>query len=112
MADEAIKQSLVNELAIARSQVGISKGELREDVAVGKKLKQQLHRNPVPWFAGAAVLGLSLSKLSPMRRKVVVEPPEAKRRKSEEIGKAGIVVTLLNFIFQLARPTLVKLIRE
>ena len=90
MADEALKQSLISELAIARSQLGINKAELREDVAVGKKLKRQLHQNPVPWFAGAAVLGLLLSKLPPIRRKVIVKPPRIRKPRAEEIGKAGI----------------------
>jgi hypothetical protein len=112
MADQALKQSLINELAIARSQFGVNKAELREDLAVGKKFRRQLHRNPVPWFAGAALVGLLLSKLPPMRRKVVVNPPKIRRQRAEEMGKAGIVVALLNFALQLAKPTLIKLIVE
>jgi hypothetical protein len=112
MADQDLKQSLINELAVARSQVGINKSELREDVAVGKKLKRQLRQNPLPWFAGAAVLGLLLSKLPPMRRKVVVKPPKIRPSKQEEVGKAGIAVALLHFLLQIARATLTKLLRE
>lgn len=112
MADQALKQSLVNDLAVARSQIGVNKAELREDLAIGRKLKRQLKRNPVPWFAGAAVFGLLLSKLAPMRRKVVVKPPKLKSPKAEDMGKAGIAVALLNFGLQLAKPTLLKLLRE
>jgi hypothetical protein len=112
MADQTLKQSLINELALARSQFGVSKSELREDLAVGKKLKRQLHRNPVPWFAGAAVVGLLLSKLPPMRRKVVVKGPKLRKPAAEEVGKAGIAVALLNFALQLAKPTLLKVIQE
>jgi hypothetical protein len=112
MADETLKQSLINELALARSQFGVSKTELREDLAVGKKLKRQLHRNPVPWFAGAAVVGLLLSKLPPMRRKVVVKGPKSNKSSQKEMGKAGIAVALLNFALQLAKPTLLKIVRD
>jgi hypothetical protein len=112
MADETLKQSLINELALARSQFGVSKAELRDDFAVGKKLKRQVHRNPAPWFAGAAIVGLLLSKLPPMRRKVVVKPPKVRRPSQKEMGKAGIAVALLNFALQLAKPTLLKIIQE
>ena len=112
MADQTFKQSLVNELAIARSQLGVNKAELRNDLAVGRKFRNQLHRNPVPWFAGAAVFGLLLSKLPPMRRKVVVKPPKVRSAAPEQMGKAGIAVAILNFVLQLAKPTLLKLIRD
>lgn len=112
MADQALKESLINELAVARSQVGVNKDELREDVAVGKKLKRQLREHPLPWFAGAAVLGLLLSKLPPMRRKVVVKPPKIRRQKQEEVKKAGVAVALLHFALQIARPALTKLLRD
>jgi hypothetical protein len=112
MADRTLKQSLINELAIARSQFGVNKAELREDVALGRKLKRQLHRHPVPWFAGAAIIGLLLSKLSSMRRRVVINPPKRRRPQPEEMGKAGFAVALLNFVLQLAKPTLLILIRD
>jgi hypothetical protein len=112
MADQALKQSLINELAVARSQFGVNKAELREDLAIGRKLKRQLRQNPVPWFAGAAVLGLLLSKLPPMRRKVVVKPPKIGKTKAEDVGKAGIAVALFNFALQMAKPTLMRMLRE
>ena len=115
MADQALKQSLVNELAIARSQIGVNKVELREDLRVGRRLKQQLRRNPIPWFTGAAVIGLLLSKMAPARRKVVVKPPKVSKfgkPAAEDMGKAGIAVALLNFGLQLAKATLLRLLRE
>jgi hypothetical protein len=112
MADQDLKQSLVNELAVARAQLGVNKTELRNDLAFGRKLKSQLHRNPVPWFAGAAVFGLLLSKLPPMRRKVVVKPPNLRKSDTEKLGKAGLAVAMFNFALQLAKPTLLRIIQE
>ena len=112
MADQSLKEALINELAISRAQFGVNKTELRDDLAFGRKLKRQLRRNPVPWFAGAAVLGLLLSKLSPMRRKVVVKPPKLRQTKAGKMGKAGIAVALLNFGLQLAKPTLLRILRD
>ena len=112
MADQSLKETLVNELAVSRAQFGVNKAELRDDLAFGRKLKRQLRQNPVPWFAGAAVLGLLLSKLSPMRRKVVVKPPKLRQTKAEDMGKAGIAVALLNFGLQLAKPTLLRILRD
>jgi len=85
---------------------------LREDFAIGRKLKRQLRRNPVPWFAGAAVLGLLLSKLPLRRKKVVIQKPKFGSMKPEDAGKAGVAVALLNFAFQLAKPALLRFIRE
>jgi hypothetical protein len=112
MADQALKQSVINELAIARSQFVQSKAELSDDLSVGQKLKRQLHCNPVPWFAGAAVVGLLLSKLPAMRKNTAVKPRKFPKPTPEEVGRAGIAVALLNFALQLAKPTLLKVISE
>lgn len=112
MAEQSLKKSLINELAVARAQAGVNRMGLRQDMAVGRKLKNQLRANPVPWFTGAAVLGLLLSKLPPLRRKVVIEEPSRRKPKPEQMGKAGLAVAALNFVLQLAKPTLLKLLRE
>jgi len=97
---------------MARSQMGVSKNDLREDLAVGRKLKAKLRSNPVPWFAGAAVVGLLLSKLGPRRKKIEVKGPKIGKTEAKDMGKAGIAVAVLNFALQLAKPTLLRLIQD
>ena len=79
---------------------------VRHDLDISARFRTSVARNPLAWFVGAAVIGLLLSKIPPTRRKVVVKGPALRSGQAEKAGKAAILVTVLKFGFDLARPVL------
>jgi len=110
MADQSRKQSLTAELDTARARLGGYVAALRHDVNVGARLKSGVARNPVAWFGAAAILGLLLSKIPPLRRKVVVKGPALRNDQVERAGKAAVALTALKFALSFAKPAFTALV--
>ena len=107
MADTTDKQTLAAELANARGRMTGYAADIRRDLDLGARLKASVARNSYAWYAGAAVLGLLLSKLPPMRRKGVVEMPAFLPSQARTAGKLGLVLGILKFAADFAKPALV-----
>jgi hypothetical protein len=108
MAEDTRKQTLIAELAAARNRLEGYTRALHSDLNVGAHLKSGFARNPVTWVGGAALLGLLLSKIPPARRKVVVKGPTLRGNQAEKAGKAAMLVTLLKFGLDFAKPALLR----
>lgn len=107
MADSTDKTKLTAELAAARGRMAGYVAALRHDFDFGAKLKVGVAKNPAAWFAGAAVVGLLLSKIPPSPRKVVVKGPALRGSQAEQGGKAALLLTLLKFSLDFAKPALI-----
>jgi hypothetical protein len=105
MAETTDKQELAAELARARGKMTGYATAIRRDMDVGARLKTSVLRSPSAWYAGAAVIGLLLSKIPPMRRKVVVEP-HVSFPGQPKTGKLAMVFGLLKFAADFAKPAL------
>lgn len=106
MAHSAHKQTLIADLANARTELVGYGQALSHDLDVGAKLKRGLRENPAAWFGGAAVLGLLLSRITAPRRKVIVKSAGFRRSQTEQAGKAAFALTALKFGFDLVKPAL------
>ncbi len=58
MASSFRKEDLIAELAEARLEISEQTGLLRDDVAIGRKLRRGVAKHPASWLGGAALLGL------------------------------------------------------
>src|ERR1043166_6563704 len=103
MAETTDKQELAAELARARGKRTGYATAIRRDLDVGARLKSSVIRNPCAWYAGAAVVGLLLSKIPTLRRKVVVAPRISFPGRPKT-GKLAMVFGLLKFAADFAKP--------
>ncbi len=86
---------------------------LRNDLDFGAKLKRGVRDNPWGWYAGAGIVGLLLSRIpSKRRKKVVIKGPQMHSDVPKEAGKAAILVTVLKFALDFAKPTLMRWLRD
>lgn len=107
MADPIDKKELMEELAAARGRMSGYVAALQRDLDLGARLKTGVAYNPLAWFAGAAVVGLLLSKIPPMRGKVVVKGPAIRNNQAQKAGHAAILLTILKFGFDVAKPAII-----
>jgi hypothetical protein len=113
MAGDPDKAKLIAELAAAREQLAEAghaleqKGaEFKKTLDVPKRIAASYRSHKPAWLAGAALLGLLLSRI-PARKKVVY----VERSTGETLGpagKAGKTWGLLKFFAGLARPWLLS----
>jgi hypothetical protein len=101
MADPAKKQALIASLHEARGQMGGKVSELREDFSVGKRFRRSVRLHPGAWYAGAAVVGLVLSRLGSRKKEVVVPKFGGGTPKA---GKAALGLGVLKILIDLSRP--------
>ncbi len=106
MADRPHKPSLTAELAAARAELTGYTAALRCDLDLGARIKRGVARNRAAWFGGAAVLGLLLSKIPPLRRKAPVRKSAARNDATAAAGKAAFGLTVLKFGLDFAKPAL------
>ena len=106
MAETTDKQTLAAELASARGRMTGYAAAIRRDLDVGARLKTSVARNSAAWYAGAAVLGLLLSKIPPMRRKLVVETPVFLPSQTRKAGKIAVLLGILKFAADFVKPAL------
>ena len=112
MAKQTSKYSLTTELDAARAQLAGYAGALRHDLDIGGRLKAGVAGHPSVWFAGAAVLGLLISRIPRSRRKVVVKGPALRDDQVAKAGKAAFALTVLKLGLDFAKPVLVSWIRK
>lgn len=85
---------------------------LGHDLDFAAKLKRGVRGNPWAWYAAAGILGLLLSKIPPLRRTVVVKGPRRRSEAPREAGKAAIVLSVLKFVLDFAKPALVRWLKD
>lgn len=111
MAGHSERQALIAELDSARSQAAAYVTALRRDLSIGARLRESASRQPAPWFAGAAVLGLLLSQLPRSRRKVVVKGPALRNDQAATAGKAAFGLAVLKFALDFAKPAIMTWVK-
>lgn len=112
MATPAYRKKLSRDLESSREAMTAYVTALRHDLNFVARLKRSVGQNPLAWYAGAAVLGLLLSKIPPFRRKVVVQGPKLHSDAPKEAGSAALIVTVLKFALDLAKPALLRGFKE
>ncbi len=112
MAYPSRKEALIADLAASRTELVGYGQALTHDLDFGARVQRGVRANPAGWFGGAALLGLLLSKLPPLRRKVEVKPSLFHRSPAKEAGKAAFAVTLIKFALDLAKPMLMAWVKR
>ena len=112
MANSTDKETLIDELAVARGELGSYTAALRHDLDLGANLKRAFRAHPAIWFGGAAVLGLILSRAIPRREKVVRKRPVFHSKETAAAGKAAFGLTALKFGLDFAKPVLLRWFKE
>ncbi len=112
MAEHPDKDALISELAEARTRMTGNFRALRYDLEIVPRLKANIARNSLAWFAGAALAGLLLAALIPPRKRVVIQSRRAHDNTTEKAGKAAFALTLLKFAFDFAKPVLLRALAE
>ncbi len=107
MAQDDDKAKLIAELARARARLTESTGALRRGLDFPTRAKKAFTSSPLPWLAGAAVLGLIIARLPGKKTKVVFSR-KTKEPIAETAGKAGLILGALKIAFDFARPTILN----
>jgi len=106
---DARKEQLRSELAQARSTLSTRSASVGESLDFKARISKSIARNAVAWIGGAVLLGFILSRLP--ARKAKVRPREsAGSDQAETAAKAGLLVAVLKFAFDAARPALLKVL--
>lgn len=111
MADPNKKQSLILALREARGQLGANLTEFRRDISIGQRFRNSVKKHPAAWYAGAAVLGLLLSRIPPFAKKVIVPQPIF-AAKPPKAGIAAAVLTGLKLALDVGKPFLSTWIKD
>lgn len=110
MADAAKKQAVILALREARGQLAENISGIRDDFSVGKRFRRSVRQNRVAWYAGAAVLGLLLSRIPSMGKKVIV--PRAIFAREPQAGKAAALLAAVKVAVDLGRPMIMTWLRN
>jgi hypothetical protein len=110
MADPAKKQSLIQQLHEARAQIAGNVSGLKQDLSIGNRFRRSVRENPYVWYGGAALLGLLLSKIPPMGKKVVVPQPIFARQ--QKAGKAAAILGAIKIALDFGRPMIISWLKE
>lgn len=127
MAEPFRKESLKTELATAREQLSAHSLGLRRSLSVKERFKRSFRQHPSAWFGGAAVLGLALSRIPAREGRPKKEMKAAARAAAAAAakesagsaaspaggaGKAAFAATALKLAIDLAKPSLVRWLKE
>ena len=108
MADPTRKQTLIADLASARTELAGYGQALKHDLDFGSRVKRGVRSHPAAWFGGAALVGLLLSKVPRGRRKVLIKGQWLRQQDISSSGKAALALTVLKFALNFAKPALLK----
>jgi hypothetical protein len=115
MAEANRKDQLRAELDHARDQIGGHALGLKRSLSPAEAIKRGVRHRPVVWFAGAVLAGLLLSRIPARRRQSRAEKRAEKQKEKETAGNAGkaaLLVTVLKFGLDLAKPSLTRWLRD
>lgn len=112
MAAPVDREKLKADLTSSREATTAYVAALRHDLDLGARLKQGVLNNPLAWYAAAGLLGLLLSRVPPMGRKVVVKGPRLRADATEKTGKAAMAVAIAKFAIDFAKPALLRWLKN
>src|SRR5688572_7090125 len=104
MADPANEESRIAALHEARGPAAGKIGELRHDFCITERFRRSVRNHPTAWYAGAAVVGLILSRIPSMGKKVVVPQPVYLGNEAKKAGKAAFALGALKTLIDLGKP--------
>jgi len=108
MAQDSRKSELIAELARSRETISASVRGAGRGLDVAQRTRAAFAQHRVAWLSGAGLLGFVLAKLPGRTKKVVVGRKGAAAQTGETAVKAGLLITVLKLVFDLARPALTK----
>lgn len=101
------KESLIDELARARSRMAAHRAELGHDLDVPTRLKASISSHRGVWLGAAGVLGLLMTQLPFRRKKIVVEPKRSRKKEVERAGVAGLLFGVLRMLVPVVKPMVI-----
>ena len=107
---EAQSEALKHELAASRALLRLHAESLAERMNVGRRLRENIRRQPVVWVAGAVVLGLVVVALRPRVRRVEVRTKPA--FDSKGAGKGAFFLAVGKLALDILSPTLISWARR
>jgi hypothetical protein len=104
-------EELKAQIAHSRALVSRDLRGLRYELDFPHKIRKSFQRQTVFWLAGAAAIGLLLTRLPTRAKKVYVEPRIGGKSK-HRLLEAGFVLGALKIAATLFRPVIVDLVRK
>src|SRR5712692_410821 len=104
-------EELKAQIAHSRALVSRDLRGLRYELDFPHKIRKSFQRQTVFWLAGAAAVGLLLTRLSARGKKVYVEP-RIGGKAGHRLLEAGCVLGALKIAATLLRPVIVDLVRN
>jgi hypothetical protein len=114
MPQQHDKEELIAELARARGRFSEKLVALRRDLDFSTRSKKAFKTNPLPWLAGAAIVGLLLARLTSRKSapKKTITFRSSAAPAVEKAGKAGLVLGLTKMVLDFARPAVTAWARK
>lgn len=112
MAAPANHEKLKSDLASSREALAAYVGALRQDFDYGAKLKRAVRNNPLVWYAGAALVGLVLSRVPPGTRRRTMKLKSSRPERSSPAGYTAMALTVLKFALDFAKPALLRWVKD
>ena len=104
-------EELKAQIAHSRALVSRDLRGLRYELDFSHKIRKSFQRQTVFWLAGAAAVGLLLTRLPARGKKVYVEPRIGGKSR-HRLLEAGFVLGALKIAATLLRPVIVDLVRN
>ena len=98
---------------IARSRVRVTRDlrGLRDELDFPRKIRKSIRRQPVPWIATAAAVGLFLVLHLTRKKKVYVDAKSASKT-GTKLLEAGFVLGALRIAATLLKPVIVRFVER
>lgn len=101
---------LKEEIARSRDRVTRDLRAVRYELDFPRKIRKSFRRQPIPWIAAAAALGLVLMVVPRRKKKFYVDAKG--RAKANKLLEAGFLLGLLKIGATILKPVIVPFLRE
>jgi hypothetical protein len=101
---------LKEEIARSRDRVTRDLRAVRYELDFPRKIRKSFRRQPIPWIAAAAALGLVLMVVPRRKKKFYVDAKG--RGKANKLLEAGFLLGLLKIGATILKPVIVPFLRE
>lgn len=103
---------LKEEIAHSREQVGRNLRGLRYELDVPRKIRNSFRREPLPWIATAAAVGIFVVLMVARRKKIYVTPTGTAKPAPEKFLTAGLALGVLKIASTLLKPAIIGLVEK
>jgi hypothetical protein len=105
-------EGLKEEIALSREQVGRNLQGLRYELDFSRKIRRSFRKEPLPWIATAAAVGIFVVLMVARRKKIYVAPKNYVTPPPNKFLTAGLALGALRIASGLLRPIIISFLEN